>query len=106
MADEPRSRPTTPPATARPPGAPEPIRVRQLQSSGSTVALPSPARGGTLLAGKRATGETIVIQYEPWQRHHRVREYEDGGDGKLGSLKREVCIPESWVAYTPEPDAV
>ena len=86
-----------PPAAARAPSSMEPIRVRQLRSRGSDTNLPPPARGSMLVAGKRATGEAITIVYEPWQRHHRVREI-----GEDGAAKTEVCIPESWVAYTPE----
>lgn len=75
---------------------PEPIKVRQLRASGPGISLPHPARNSTLVAGERSTGEVVTIQYEPWQRHHRVRELEGG------KVKTEVCIPESWVAYTPE----
>jgi hypothetical protein len=99
MANDDRNRPAAP---ARPPGV-EPIKVRELRAQGSHVVLPPPARGGLLKAGARASGEFITIQYEPWQRHHRVREFEGAIEG--GKIKTEVCIPEGWVSYTPEVDA-
>lgn len=95
MATEDNSR-SRQPTQVRPAAAMEPIRVKSLRSSGPAVALPPPARGGMLNAGERPTGETITIQYEPWQRHHRVRALDHEGKVSL-----EVCIPESWVAYTP-----
>jgi hypothetical protein len=91
-ATDDRSRP--PPSRA--PAAMEPIKVRELRAKGPDTQLPPPARGGILRACTKGTGETITIQYEPWQRHHRVREIEGG------VVKHHVCIPESWVAYTPE----
>jgi hypothetical protein len=96
MASDDRSRPQTPPAPRTASSPLEPIKVRELRSKGPDTTLPPPARGGLLKAGPRATGETITIQYEPWQRHHRVRELE--GD----KVKIEICIPEGWVAYVPE----
>jgi hypothetical protein len=75
---------------------PQPIKVRQLRSAGPGTQLPPPGKGTMLAAGKRPTGETVTISYEPWQRHHRVREIDEDG-----VLKNEVCIPEGWVAYTP-----
>lgn len=96
MAQEDR-RSTAPPAAARTPG-PEPIKVRELRTRGADTNLPPPAKSGMLVAGTRATGEVVTIQYEPWHRHHRVREID--GD----KIVREVCIPESWVAYTPDPE--
>lgn len=93
MANDDRNRPARPPALAP---QLEPIRVRELRAQGPGINLPPPARGTILKAGEKATGETVTIQYEPWQRHHRVREIE------AGRIKLEVCIPESWVTYVPE----
>lgn len=90
MASDDRNRP---PRTAAP--QLEPIKVRELRASGPSIILPSPYRG-IIKAGERPTGEVITIEYEPWQRHHRVREIEGG------RLKSMVCIPESWVSYVPE----
>lgn len=84
------------PAPPRAPSPMDPIAVRSIRSKGPDTALPPPARGNMLTAGKRQTGETITIQYEPWQRHHRVRTVDSAGG------VYEVCIPESWVAYTPD----
>jgi hypothetical protein len=95
MADEQRKNPQP---AARPAG-PEPIHVRELRARREDDRIPAPGRSNILQAGRRQSGDTILIQYEPWQRHHRVREI--GEDGKV---KTEVCIPEGWVAYTPAAD--
>jgi len=82
----------------RTPGPMEPIRVSKIETLRVDDRIPSPGRSNVLKAGlKGSTTDTIAIQYEPWQRHHRVREFDEHG-----KVKTEVCIPESWVAYTPE----
>jgi hypothetical protein len=96
MANDDRKQPAP---AQRPPAGLEPIKVRQLRVNGPGTALPPPGKGSMLTAGTRQTGETVTIQYEPWQRHHRVRAVSP--DGKV---MMEVCIPESWVAYTPDLD--
>jgi len=93
MANDDR-KPQTPPAHA---GPMEPIRVRELRARREDDRLPLPAKSNVLRAGPRPGGGVIRIQYEPWQRHHRVREVSEAG-----RVTTEVCIPESWVAYTPD----
>lgn len=57
-------------------------------------------RGGysKLVAGTDAEESEVVvqIQHEPWNRHHRVREYD------AGRLRVEFCVPEGWALYVPE----
>jgi hypothetical protein len=101
MADD-RNTPknTAPPAppVPRAPSSMEPIRVRKIATLRLDDRIPEPGRSNILQAGPRgSTTDTITIQYEPWQRHHRVREIDEHGKVKI-----EVCIPESWVSYVPE----
>jgi hypothetical protein len=72
--------------------APKPIRIRELRFRQGT-----PFTTGNVVA-RTKDGVTVEIQFEPWQRHHRVREIVDG---QVGS---EYCIPESWAMYVPLAD--
>lgn len=95
----------TKPTAPRAPAGMEPIKIRELQfcvPEGRAVPLLNNDGGMTrIIAGVRTrTGGTWVeIQFEPWQRHHRVREYES----KDGKLLSEFCVHESWALYVPEP---
>lgn len=98
------------PMPAAPRAAAEPIRIRELRfctPDGRDVPL-SHNEGGMskILAGERKRTNTWVeIQFEPWQRHHRVREFSERPDNKSAKLLVEFCVPESWACYTPEPAA-
>lgn len=97
MAEEPRKH-QHPSARPPAPAVLEPIRVRELAAMYPDVKLPLPAKSNIIKAGPYGnTGDVIRIQYEPWQRHHRLRLIGEGGVVKI-----EVCIPESWVSYTPD----
>lgn len=105
MANDDRNRvPQTAPAPpARAPSSPlEPIKVSELRfctPGGRDVPLAGTNGGrGSIKAGERLSGEVITIQYEPWQRHHRVREVAANGEVK------EFCVPESWALYVPIPE--
>jgi hypothetical protein len=99
MANDERNRPQAPPAPRTTSSPLEPIRVRELRfcvPNGRDVPLRGTNGGrGSIKAGERSTGEVITIQFEPWQRHHRVREVSNGE-------VNEFCIPESWALYVPE----
>ena len=89
----------------RAPAGMEPIKIRELVfcvPEGRAVPLQNNDGGmSRILAGerKRSGGTWVEIQFEPWQRHHRVREFEWQG----GKLMSEFCVPESWALYVPEP---
>lgn len=76
-----------------------PIRVRALHfciQGGRNVPLTG-ANGGVHVITAKAKGDRLIaIQYEPWQRHHRVTEYENG------KVKIQFCVPESWATYVPD----
>jgi hypothetical protein len=77
----------------------EPIRVRELRfcvPGGRDVPLTNTGGGRGSITARDKEGTKITIQFEPWQRHHRVRELQNG------KLRLEFCIPESWVLYIPE----
>ncbi len=102
MSDD-RKSPPPPPMPDSPPKIALAIRIRELRFQGEWNVPLQKNDGGmrSILAGEqRRTGGTwIEIQYEPWQRHHRVRELEVKG----GKLLTEFCVPESWALYVPEP---
>lgn len=94
MANDDRNRPAAP----RPPTPGEPIKVRELRFDREHhFPLTSRSMRRSLVAGERGTGEVLEIHYEPWCRHHRVREL-----GDKGEIKSEFCVPESWALHVPE----
>ncbi|MCA1833032.1 MAG: hypothetical protein ABR520_11220 [Mycobacteriales bacterium] len=77
----------------------EPIRVRELwffMPGGPPLPMSNSGGGRGKIAAREKEGTRITIQFEPWLRHHRVREVVHG------KLKVEFCIPESAVVYVPE----
>jgi hypothetical protein len=101
MTDEAPKKPTPPPRPATPPRAAEAIRVKELWLYDERNVPLQESEGGMrrILAGtsRRSNARHIEIQFEPWQRHHRVREFEDG------RVTSEFCVPEAWAIYVPEP---
>ena len=95
--------PTTAPMPDAPPKIAAAIRVRELRFVGEhNVPLAANEGGMRIITSgerRRAGGTWIEIQFEPWQRHHRVREYDERG----GKLRSEFCVPEAWALYVPEP---
>jgi len=91
MATDDRNRPAAP--APRPPAPGEPIRIRQLSFDRERHL---PLSANTMKRSLHAS-ETLTIQYEPWIRHHRVREL-----GPNGEVVREFMVPESWALHVPE----
>lgn len=83
------------------PNSLEPIKVKELRFGVDGRSLPLRDCDGTMMivkAGKGRKGTLVEVQYEPWQRHHRVRETDDG------KPISEFCVPESWALYVPLAD--
>jgi hypothetical protein len=78
----------------------EPIKISSLHFRDSDIylAMTSPLPR-TLTAGAhpKRPAITVEIQHEPWHRMYRVREVEGG------KVVKQLCIPETWAAYAPEP---
>lgn len=92
-------RKTERPAPApRTPAGMEPIKVKELWFATERDVPLSFSEGGlrVIKAGRSRRSTMIEIQFEPWQRHHRVRELDDG------KQLREFCVPESAVLYVPD----
>lgn len=70
---------------------PTPIKVRELRLRPDV-----PITANNIVARSK-DGVTTEIQFEPWQRHHRVRET----DEETGRVRSEYCVPESWCLYVP-----
>lgn len=82
---------------ATPPRAAEAIRVKELWLTDErNVPLLQSEGGMRRILARERNGRTVEIQFEPWQRHHRVRELEDG------RITSEFCVPEAWAIYVPE----
>lgn len=94
MANDDRNRPQT--AAPRPPTPGEPIKVRSLWFE-KEHHLPLSGSFSSTMKRQLIAGETLAIQYEPWIRHHRVRELGPGGE-----VVREFMVPESWALHVPE----
>lgn len=94
MSDETKKPPVPPMATA-PPKAVEAIPVQQLWlSTERNVPLLDNEGGMRIIrAGRGRKNGLVEIQYEPWQRHHRVREIVDG------VVRYEFCVHESEAIY-------
>lgn len=67
------------------------IKVRELR-----LRFDVPITASNIVARSK-DGVTTEIQFEPWQRHHRVREI----DEETGRVRSEYCVPESWCLYVP-----
>ncbi len=92
--------PPIPAMPGGPPKAPEPVRVKILYFDVPRI-VPLLDCDGTMkiLAagpGRKDKSMTIQIQYEPWQRHHRVREIDNG------KVRSEFCVSEVGLVYVPD----
>lgn len=88
-------RPQQPPheAPSRPAGL-VPIPVGKLTFTSQRQL---PGRGHqSVITAKDKDGARVTIDFEPWQRHHRVREFARGGE-----LVVEYCIHETHCDYEP-----
>ena len=103
MSDDRKPSAAVPPMPDAPPKAVAAIRVRELRFQDEHNVPLTANEGGmrVITAGerRRSGGTWVEIQFEPWQRHHRVREYAERG----GKLTSEFCVPEAWALYVPEP---
>jgi len=95
---EPPAKPAIPPMPASAPRSPEPIRVKELWLTAERDVPLLDSQGGMRIikAGKGRSGTEVQIQFEPWQRHHRIRELESG------QIRSEFCLPEGFAIYVPE----
>lgn len=88
------------PSMPAPPRGAEATRVKELWLKNERDLPLLGSNGGmrVVRAGINVRSTTeILIQFEPWQRHHRVREYDNG------KLRMEFCIHEGDALYVPEP---
>lgn len=92
-------KPPVPSMPTSPPKAVEAIRVKALWLVEERNVPLLDCEGGMrqITAGKSRKNTEVQIQYEPWQRHHRVRELENG------RVRSEFCVPEAAALYTVEP---
>lgn len=93
------AKPEVPPMATTPPRDPAAIRMSKLYLGTDRW---TPLHGGTMSAitagpSKNHSGAVVEIQYEPWIRHHRVREIEDG------KVRAEFLVHEHGVIAVPEP---
>lgn len=96
-------KPSIPPMSSAPPKTVEAVRVHKLIFPAERVVPLRDCDGtiGHITAGKgrRHSGVTVEIQYEPWIRHHRVREIENG------KVTIEILVSEQGVIAVLEPPA-
>lgn len=84
----------------------EPIRIREIRfhmENAHPVNLGPPftTNGAThaLRAYKQANGDELQLWYEPWLRRYRAVYLRNGKIWEEGTLRGEVCIPETWGCY-------